>query len=268
MPHQSRCFHFVLATPQDAVLVVIQLAARFYWVIGGGELPSAQALSSRPISSFLSNAQVLLRLLAPRALSCDRAQPCSPRTEGSAHTQHCLVSQCSSNLTGSGQQCDPTRAAQGTLGARTRGCKRLWHHPGRPKIISALGGADTICVRRFQASQNSSGDTVDLLCKNAFETFGKFLRVVPPPVFGFTKVCQCQWIVHILYANSIYFPDVWNIYIWLSAATIKCPAWAPTLCSFWTRRIPSSDIIFPTLPSLQQGSMASPVPAGPGYMNC
>lgn len=72
-------------------------------------------------------------------------------------------------------------------------------------------------MRRLQASQNSSGDTVDLLFKNAFEMFGKFpllqLGVVPPTplsIFGFTKVCQ--WIVHILHANSIYFPDVWNIY--------------------------------------------------------
>lgn len=71
-------------------------------------------------------------------------------------------------------------------------------------------------MRRLQASQKSSGDTVDLLFKNAIETSEKFLffslGLFPPPpyIFGFTKACQ--WMVHILHANSIYFADVWNAY--------------------------------------------------------
>lgn len=71
-------------------------------------------------------------------------------------------------------------------------------------------------MRRLQASQNSSGDTVDLLLKNAFGTFGKLLFFslglfsLPPSIFGFTE--GCQWIVHILHANSLYFPAVRNIY--------------------------------------------------------
>lgn len=120
--HIAAVFNTVLARPKDTVSVVIQLAVKFYQVIGGGELPSAELLSSSLVSSFLSNPQITLRTLAlPRPLLWGGMVTLSLASRMGEPGRKCwlqhlpmpgtsLIFMSASYPTGSEQQHDPARA--------------------------------------------------------------------------------------------------------------------------------------------------------------
>lgn len=127
---------------------------------------TAEPLSSSPVPQFLSNLQVPLRALAHRSPLLQAAQWTSLSYSQDGRTWEEMPAAAHSHaghLFGF-YVCiipDLVKAAAWPSRSSTSvhsvpGWERVWHDLDEPKIISALGRADRICIRRLQASQHLS----------------------------------------------------------------------------------------------------------------
>lgn len=225
--------------------VAIHLAVRFYQV-GGEELPSAERRSSSPVPASWSNLQVSLQGLAPRSPLLQVAQWASLLLPG-GHLFGFYVCIISDLVRAAAW---PSRSSTSMLGARIRGCKWVSHDPDEPKIISALGRADRICIRRLRlVSSHCKTQWISCIFKKCI--WNKGLKSSYSSSWGHTFFFFFRhfWIYKKTSMDGIHLASTFH----LSYNTLRyhhqMHCLGPALCSSWTKKSVSSQSSTDILPA-------------------